>query len=304
MLMDLFYNRVRFTPKKRFHFHEFMAMVHDRIGEARKSSQGDPIPQVGRQIAAEARLLCFDELHVTDIADAMILGRLFKSMFEDGVVVVATSNVPPSGLYSNGLNRNLFVPFIGMIEERMTVHELAAAKDFRLAKLAGREVYFTPADRDAEVAMRSVFQRLTGLEQGQRAHIELKGRKLEVREAAQGVAWFEFTDLCSRPLGALDFLAIVSTYHTVMISGIPRLDPKRKDEARRFVNLIDTLYDAGVCLIASADAEPSELYPEGDVAFLFERTASRLIEMRSAEYIDSRRWRGDTREPQTATEAQ
>ena len=177
MLMDLFFSRVGFGPKKRLHFHEFMAMVHDRIGEARRTTPGDPIPQVGRAIAGEARLLCFDEFHVTDIADAMIIGRLFKAMFDDGVVVIATSNVPPSGLYAGGLNRALFLPFIEMLETRMMVHELSAAKDFRLAKLAGREVYFTPADRAAEVEMRAVFERITGVRRGEPANLGAQGEK-------------------------------------------------------------------------------------------------------------------------------
>jgi cell division protein ZapE len=185
----------------------------------------------------------------------------------------------------------LFVPFIDLIEKRMTVLPLAAAKDFRLAKLAGRQLYFTPSDRAAEIEMRAVFERLTGQQRGEPAEIEIKGRKLAVPEAAMGVARFEFADLCVKPLGALDYLAIARSFHTVMISGIPKLSPMKKDEARRFVNLIDTLYDGGVCLIAAAEAEPHQLYPEGDVAFLFERTASRLIEMRSAEYMQTRQHR-------------
>ena len=247
--------------------------------------------EVGRQFAAEARLLCFDEIHVTNIADAMILGRLFKAMMDEGVVIVATSNVEPDGLYAGGLNRQLFLPFVALIEERMLVIRLAAAKDFRLAKLAGRQLYFSPADRDAEIGMRAVFERLTGLPHGEAVEIELKGRKIHVPEAAMGVARFEFSDLCVKPMGALDYLAIARTFHTVMIAGIPKLSPVKRDEARRFVNLIDTLYDGGVCLIAAAEAEPHELYPAGDVAFLFERTASRLIEMRSAEYMQSRKHR-------------
>jgi cell division protein ZapE len=292
MLMDLFYNRVTFTPRKRYHFHEFMALAQDRLNAARKSAKGDPVLEVGRALAAEARLLCFDEIHLTNIADAMIVGRLFQAMIEEGAVIVATSNVVPDGLYAGGLNRQNVLPFIEHIKRRMKVIELAAAKDFRLAKLAGRQLYFTPSDVEAERNMRAVFERLTGQPRGEPAEIEIKGRKVAVREAAMGVARFEFSDLCVKPLGALDYLAIARTFHTVMISGIPKLSPQKKDEARRFVNLIDTLYDGGVCLIAAADADPHELYPEGDVAFLFERTASRLIEMRSAEYMQSRKHRG------------
>jgi cell division protein ZapE len=292
MLMDLFFQRIRFTPRKRYHFHEFMAAAQDRLNGARKTAKGDPVLEVGRSFVAEARLVCFDEMHVTNIADAMIIGRLFQAMYEEGVVIVTTSNVAPGGLYAAGLNRQLFLPFIELIEKRMTVLPLAAAKDFRLAKLAGRQLYFTPSDRAAEVEMRGVFERLTGQAQGEPVEIEIKGRRLAVPEAAMGVARFEFADLCVKPLGALDYLAIARSFHTVMISGIPRLSPQKKDEARRFVNLIDTLYDAGVCLIAAAEAEPHQLYPAGDVAFLFERTASRLIEMRSAEYMQTRQHRG------------
>ena len=291
MLMDLFFQRIRFNPRRRYHFHEFMAAAQDRLNAARKTAKGDPVLEVGRSFVAEARLICFDEMHITNIADAMIIGRLFQAMYEEGVVIVTTSNVEPSGLYAGGLNRQLFLPFIDLIEKRMTVLPLAAAKDFRLAKLAGRQLYFTPSVRAAEIEMRAVFERLTGQQRGEPAEIEIKGRKLAVSEAAMGVARFEFADLCVKPLGALDYLAIARSFHTVMISGIPKLSPMKKDEARRFVNLIDTLYDGGVCLIAAAEAEPHQLYPEGDVAFLFERTASRLIEMRSAEYMQTRQHR-------------
>jgi len=297
MLMDLFFTRVRFTPRKRYHFHEFMAAAHDRLEIARKTARDDPVLEVGRSFATEARLLCFDEMHVTNIADAMILGRLFKAMLEEGVVVVATSNVEPRSLYAGGLNRELFMPFIELIESRMRVHKLAAAKDFRLAKLAGHQLYFTPADRAAESEMRAAFQRLTGQACGAPMELHVKGRTVVVPEAAMGVAWFQFADLCEKPLGSLDYLAIARAFHTVMISGIPKLSPSRRDEARRFVNLIDTLYDAGVCLIAAADAEPHELYPQGDVAILFERTASRLVEMRSVDYMKSRHRRATRMEP-------
>lgn len=292
MLMDMFFNRVTFTPRKRYHFHEFMSLAQDRLNAARKHARGDPVLEVGKALAGEARLLCFDEMHLTNIADAMIVGRLFQAMLDEGAVVVATSNVPPDGLYAGGLNRQNVLPFIDLIGRRMKVIQLAAAKDFRLAKLAGRQLYFSPSDVQAEVEMRAVFERLTGQARGEPKEIDIKGRLLQVPEAAMGVARFEFADLCVKPLGALDYLAIARTFHTVMISGIPKLSPTKKDEARRFVNLIDTLYDGGVCLIAAAEAEPHQLYPEGDVAFLFERTASRLIEMRSAEYMQSRKYRG------------
>ncbi|MFM1816995.1 MAG: hypothetical protein RLZ98_3690 [Pseudomonadota bacterium] len=289
MLMDLFYDHVRMERKLRLHFHEFMAEVHDRLAAARKKVPGDPIPKVGAAIAAEARLLCFDELHVTNIADAMILGRLFSALFDDGVTVVATSNSPPSELYRNGLNRTLFLPFITMLEQRLEVIEVPAFKDYRLQKLSGRRLYFTPADAAAAEELDDAFARLTGLVEGRPRLLTVKGRRIEVPEAAMGVARFTFDDLCEKPLGSLDYLRLAHTFHTLVISDIPRLSPDRRNAARRFINLIDTLYDSGVCLIASAEAEPNELYPAGDNSILFERTASRLYEMRSEAYLKERR---------------
>ena len=288
MLMDLFYDRVRFKPKRRLHFHEFMAEVHDRIGAARGRVQGDPIPEVAREIAAGTRLLCFDEFHVTDIADAMILGRLFTALFEREVVVVATSNVPPDRLYTNGLNRQLFLPFIQLLETKTAVVELVAAKDFRLEKMAGHPLYFSPLDRTAQGAIRAAFSRISGMARGTPADLDVKGRKVRVPEAAAGVALFDFADLCDRPLGPLDYLAIARTFHTVIVTNVPKLGKQRRAEARRFINLIDTLYDARVGLVVSAECEPGEIYPDGDEAFLFERTVSRLIEMRSEAYLASR----------------
>jgi cell division protein ZapE len=288
MLMDLFFEAVRFRPKRRVHFHEFMAEVHDHIGAARKSVPGDPIPHVARVVAAKARLVCFDELHVTDIADAMILGRLFKGLLEAQVVVVATSNVPPHELYKNGLNRALFLPFIDLITQHMDVEELLAAKDFRLEKLVGRPLYFTPADALAKTEMDRLWTQLTGNHPGAPMDLEVKGRKVRVPLASMGVARFSFAQLCEQPLGANDFLHIAHAFHTVLIDGIPAFTPGRRDVTRRFVNLIDTLYDNRVCLIASAAAEPDALYPAGDMQFLFERTSSRLFEMRSEGYLTGR----------------
>lgn len=292
MLMDLFFDSVDVTPKQRRHFHEFMADVHDRIGEARSRVKGDPIADVARTIAAEARLLCFDEFHVTDIADAMILGRLFEALFALGTTVVATSNAHPGELYRNGLNRQLFLPFIALLERHMEVVSLKAQKDFRLAKISGVPLYFTPVDEAARQALDAHFARITGGHPGRPSVIEYKGRKLIVPTASMGVARFSFDELCDRPLGTLDYLHIAHAYHTVVIDGIRKLDRSRRDVARRFINLIDTLYDAKVCLIASAEAEPADLYPEGDGADLFERTASRLIEMRSESYLASRALEG------------
>jgi cell division protein ZapE len=288
MLMDLFYDTVTFGPKRRLHFHEFMAETHDLINESRHTVDGDPIPYVAASIARRAQLLCFDELHVTDVADAMILGRLFKKLFEAQVVIVATSNVAPQNLYKNGLQRQSFVEAITMIEQRMQVLELVAAKDYRLDKLAGQPLYFTPLGDASQQSLRTAFRRIAGVASGTPAVLEIKGRQLRINEAASGVACVTFAELCEQPLGALDYLAIANNFHTVIMDGIPVLRPEQRNAARRFVNLIDTLYDGRVCLIASAAAEPDELYATGDGAFLFERTASRLTEMRTEGYLEGR----------------
>ncbi len=288
MLMDLFFETVQFAPKRRNHFHEFMAEAHERIAAARKRHDGDPIPHVAAEMVGSPGLLCFDELHVTDIADAMILGRLFKVVFERKAVVVATSNAMPHELYRNGLNRQLFLPFIDLIEDNMEVVELASAKDFRLDKLHGQPLYFTPADAAASDAMDGHWERLTGHHPPEPMVLEVKGRRLNVPAAAAGVARFTFADLCERPLGSLDYLAIAHAFHTVMIDDIPVMGSARRDHARRFINLIDTFYDSGVCIIVSADAQPDDLYVSGDGSDLFTRTASRLMEMRSEDYVAHR----------------
>ena len=285
MLMDLFFEETSFEPRRRAHFHEFMADVHDRIGNARTKVPGDPIPYVAESIAREARLLCFDEMHVTDIADAMILGRLFEALFAAGTVVVTTSNVRPSELYKNGLNRQLFLPFIAQLDQRLEVIELGAQKDFRLDKLSGAQLYFWPADAAAKSALDDHWKRLTGNHPGKSQTLEVKGRKVTVPMASMGVARFNFTDLCDRPLGANDYLHIAHAFHTVLIDDVPVLTPDRRDIARRFINLVDAFYDNRICLIASAAAEPSALYPKGDGSDLFQRTASRLTEMRSEAYL-------------------
>jgi cell division protein ZapE len=288
MLMDLFYEATDFAPKRRLHFHEFMSEVHERIARGRATTDGDPIPFVAAEIAAGAGLLCFDELHGTDIADAMILARLFKVLFERDLVLVATSNASPDRLYWNGLNRQLFLPFIDLIERELDVVELKAAKDFRLDKLAGRQLYFCPCDRRAATAIEDHWQRLTGHHPAAPATLEVKGRSLRVPMASMGVARFTFADLCEKPLGTVDYLHVAHAFHTVLLEGIPVLGPAQRNEARRLINLIDTLYDNRVCLIASGDAEPYLLYPAGDGANLFERTASRLMEMRSEAYLADR----------------
>ncbi len=289
MLMDLFFETVDFTPKTRCHFHEFMADVHERLNVARHTVDGDPIPFVAREIALQSGLLCFDELQVLDIADAMILGRLFKRLFERGVVVIATSNAHPRFLYKDGLNRQLFLPFIDLIEDHMDVVELASAKDYRLEKLAGQPLYFTPADAHAAAELDNHWDRLTGGHPARVEALAVKGRKVKVPKASMGISRFDFHDLCELPLGPLDYLHIAHHYHTVLIDGIPLMTPQHRNEARRFINLIDTLYDNGICLIASAAAHPAELYPAGPGADAFERTSSRLMEMRSDAYLADKR---------------
>ncbi len=295
MMMDMFFEAATFKPRRRQHFHEFMQEVHDRIGVARKTHDGDPIPKVAVEMAGRPGLLCFDELHVTDIADAMILGRFFKVVFESGVVVVATSNAAPHELYRDGLNRQLFLPFIDLIEDHMNVLELGSAKDFRLDKIHGQPLYFAPADAAAHHALDELWSRMTGHHKPEPGEIEVKGRHIRIPAAANGVARFDFADLCEKPLGSVDYLAIAHHFHTVIIDRIPVMNAARRDHARRFINLIDTLYDTGTCLIASAEAEPDALYVKGDGADLFSRTASRLTEMRSEAYVARRSSQADGR---------
>ncbi|MGO4707087.1 cell division protein ZapE [Microvirga sp. 2MCAF38] len=293
MLMDLFFEALPVVRKRRVHFHAFMADVHERIHAWRqllkegKVKGDDPIKPVADALAQEAWVLCFDEFTVTDIADAMILGRLFTALFEHGVVVVATSNVEPDRLYEGGLNRTLFLPFIALLQQRMEVMRLDSRTDFRLEKLAGAPVFYTPANAISHQALDQAFLRLTGRARGTTMTLTVKGHLVEVPEAAGGVARFRFPDLCSKPLGASDYLLIAKEFHTVILEDIPRLTFERRNEAKRFIILIDTLYDAHVKLLASAEAEVTELYgaDEGREAFEFDRTVSRLIEMRSGEYL-------------------
>jgi cell division protein ZapE len=293
MLMDLFFEALPVRRKRRAHFHAFMADVHERIHRWRQALKkgevkgDDPIRPVAADLAQEAWVLCFDEFSVTDIADAMILGRLFTALFEHGVVVVATSNVDPERLYEGGLNRTLFVPFIALLKERMDVAHLNARTDFRLEKLAGSPVYHTPAGAAAREALDRAFRTLSGRARGKAVTLAVKGHAVEIPQAAAGVARFSFADLCAKPLGASDYLAIAQSFHTVILENIPRMGFEQRNEAKRFIILIDTLYDSRVKLLASAEAEAPELYraPTGREAFEFDRTVSRLIEMRSQEYL-------------------
>ncbi len=303
MIMDLFYEALPARSKRRAHFHAFMGDVHERIfreRQAQKSGErkgSDPIALVAAALADEARLLCFDEFHVTDIADAMILGRLFEKLFADGVVVVATSNVAPQNLYAGGLNRALFLPFIALIEQRMQVMTLNSRTDYRMEKLEGMSTWHTPLGADADAAVAAAWRRLAGPSGGARNVIELKGRHLVVPAAGQGAARFGFADLCEAALGPNpDYLTLARTFHTLVIEHIPVMRPDQRNEAKRFISLIDTLYDANVKLIASADAEPEELYvgADGTEAFEFARTVSRLREMRSGEYLAKPHGRPDS----------
>jgi len=293
MLMDLFFEASPVVRKRRAHFHEFMADVHDRVRVFRQQikngevSDEDPIRLVAAEIAEESWLLCFDEFHVTDIADAMILGRLFTRMFELGVVVVATSNVAPENLYKGGLNRSLFLPFIATLQRQMDVVRLDSRTDFRLEKLEGQEVWYVPADDDASEALDEAWRKLVGSASGVPQELSVKGRRLRVPRAAMGVARFFFHDLCEQPLGASDYLRIAHEFHTLIIDRIPTMGFDQRNSAKRFIILIDTLYDHAVKLVASAAAEPDALYQASDgyEAAEFRRTASRLIEMRSRSYL-------------------
>ena len=293
MLMDMFFDAVTGPSKRRAHFHAFMADAHARVHQWRQALKRgevvgeDPIAPVAAELAREASLLCFDEFSVRDIADAMILGRLFAALFAAGVVVVATSNVAPDDLYRDGLNRALFLPFIAMIEERLDIVELDARTDYRLEKLKRAPVYYSPIGPKADAALDAAFLTLTGHDRGEPLEIELLGRHLDVPQAIDGVARFDFDALCRRPLGASDYLKIAQRFHTIIIDRIPALAESERNEAKRFIILIDALYDMRVKLIASAAGEPKTLYAgaDGAEAFEFARTASRLYEMRSADYL-------------------
>jgi cell division protein ZapE len=293
MLMDLFFASAPIERKRRAHFHEFMLDVHTRIhGWRQQYKRGeikgeDPILAVAATLAEQAHLLCFDELSVTDIADAMILGRLFTELFARGVTVVATSNVPPDELYRDGLNRPLFLPFVALIERHMEVVRLEARTDFRLEKLASAPVWHVPANAAAEAALAATWRQLTGTDAARPQEFAVKGRILRVPRAAMGAAWLSFAELCGSPLGAADYLKLAHEFHTILLGGIPVMDYERRNEAKRFIILIDTLYDRAVKLVASAEAQPEGLYraSNGFEAQEFARTASRLIEMRSRSYL-------------------
>lgn len=302
MLMDLFFSVTPMTSKRRVHFYEFMLDIHARLKKwhdlsVRKRTQrgghasgDDPIPFIARQIASEATLLCFDELQVTDIADAMVLTRLFKELFDQGVIVVATSNKPPDDLYQNGLNRQRFMPFIDRIKEKLEIVPLNGPIDYRYHRLKGAETYYFPVNEETTTQLSAIFFRLTDRRVEDRAKVpseelNVQGRTIFVPKVARGVAVFSFKRLCANPLGPADYLAIARTYHTVIMVAIPQFSMENSNEAKRFVTFIDTLYEHGVKFLCSAAVAPHSLYTEGNISFEFERTVSRLMEMQSKDYL-------------------
>ncbi len=286
MLMDLLFAQVA-LPKERQHFHAFMQWVHTRMDLARKTGVDDAIAPVAAELAGRVRFLAFDEMQITDIADAMIVGRLFEKLFAAGVTVVTTSNRHPDDLYKNGLNRQLFLPFIAMLKDRLDVIELASQHDHRLGRLNGVQTYFTPVDAAAIAAVEAIWQDMSG-DDAAPLVLEVKGRKLRVPAFSGGVARMRFYDLCGQPLGAADYLALAAVARILILEDIPQMSRENFNEARRFVTLVDALYEAKVRLICTAHARPDRLYVDGEGLFEFERTASRLIEMQSADWAADR----------------
>jgi len=293
MLMDLFFADAPVAKKRRVHFHEFMLEVQARLHSRREelaargaSPESDTIVPIAKQIAAETRLLCFDEFQVTNIADAMILGRLFETLFAEGITVIATSNRAPDDLYSNGLQRDRFLPFIELVKQRLEVLELGGAQDYRMGRLRELDLYLTPLGAWATKKLDDAFRALSNGADGEPRVLRTQGRDVEVPRAAPGVAMAHFMDWCARPMGAADFLCIADNFHTVIVAEIPKMGPDSRDKAVRFVTMIDTFYEKKVKFICSAAANPNGLYPEGDGSFEFQRTVSRLMEMQSPEYLN------------------
>ena len=291
MLMDLAFESIAVRPKRRVHFHEFMLEVHGRLRQERTKEAGDPIPPVAAAIAEEARLLAFDEMVINNSADAMILSRLFSHLLDEGVTVITTSNRPPRDLYLGGLNRELFLPFIDLVESALDVVPLNGPTDYRLERLGGMPTWYVPNGPASTEALSELFFRLTDHPVEDRARVPSEvlqvpgGRLLHVPKSLKGVAVFSFRRLCGEARGAADYLAIARHFHTIILVGIPLMGPENRNEAARFVTLIDALYEHKVKLLAAADADPDQLYRSGDGSFEFERTASRLIEMQSLDYL-------------------
>ncbi|MBE9604943.1 AFG1 family ATPase [Acetobacteraceae bacterium H6797] len=287
MLMDLFFDTADVTRKQRIHFHQFMQNCHGRIHAWKKihGDTADPIGPLADSIADEAALLCFDEFQVHDIVDAMILGRLFQGLFNRGTVIVATSNTAPDDLFKGKPGRDAFLPFIALIKKQVNVLFLDSNRDYRRARIQGLPTWHAPADARAQRAIDKAFEELTGVAHGEPTKLEVLGRKVEVPQAARGVARFDFVELCGKPLGPADYLALATHFHTIVVDGVPRLGPENFDKARRFITVIDAMYEHRCKLIASADAVPDQLYERGENAAMFERTASRLMEMQSQDYL-------------------
>ena len=303
MLMDLFFSTVQVEHKRRVHFHDFMQETHAFIndwkklsskdrratGWAVKGGDDDPIPPAAKKIAATAELLCFDEFQVTDIADAMLLGRLFDHLLDRRVTVVATSNRHPDDLYKNGLNRQLFLPFIEHLKATHDIHEIRSERDYRLERLTSAPVYYSPLGPAADQAMQAAWDRLTTCAEPHQTHITVQGREVTIPAVAAGVVRMSFDELCNRPLGPADYLALARNFDNFLIENVPKLQPENRNAARRFVTLIDALYEAKTKVLISAEAEPNDLYVSGDGAFEFERTSSRLFEMQSEDYLAAER---------------
>jgi cell division protein ZapE len=299
MLMDLFFDSAPAHKKRRIHFHAFMAQTHRLIdawrkgdAAARKAQFGqhrgdDPIPPVASAVAEDARLLCFDEFQVSDIADAMILGRLFEALTDQGVTFVMTSNRPPDDLYKNGINRQLFEPFIAMLKAKLDIVAVRGPKDFRLDRLTGARTWLSPIAPQTEAAFDALWASMLDGQAETGASVEVLGRKMHFPRAAGGLLRCTFASLCGQALGPQDYLAVAERFHTVFLEGVPLLTPEKRDAAKRFVTLVDALYEAGAKLVGLAAGGPDELYPAGDGAFEFERTASRLHEMQSADYLSA-----------------
>jgi len=287
-LMELFFEAAPVAARRRVHFHAFMLEIHGRLDRQRKRADAgrDPLAPLADDLIGQASLLCFDEFHVQNIADAMILGRLFEALLTRGMVVVATSNFAPERLYEDGLNRDRFLPFIALLQQRLEVVALAGDTDYRLERLRDVPTWHQPLGVAAEARLEQIFAALTDGAAGEPAQLMLGSRPLEVPRAARGVAWFDFEALCEQPLGAADYLALTERHHTVMLSGVPQLTPDKRNQARRFITLVDALYDRRVNLVVSAAAPPEELYPTGEGAFEFRRTASRLSEMQTRAYVE------------------
>ncbi|MFQ8429755.1 cell division protein ZapE [Amaricoccus sp. W119] len=284
MLMDVFFETAPVSPKRRVHFHAFMQEIHAAVHKERQKGVKDPLRVVADQVADGATLLCFDEMQITDITDAMLVGRLFERLFERGVVIVTTSNREPDDLYKNGLNRQLFLPFIALIKDKLDVHELESLTDHRQERTRGQQVYFSPLGPGAREGVEANWKRLTN-GSAEPLVLDVQGRKVRLPAHDGRVARASFADLCGKPLGPADYLAIAEALDWLLLEDVPTLSPARNNEAKRFVTLIDALYEAKTRLVVSAEAEPDDLYVEGAGAFEFERTASRLQEMRGEAWL-------------------